>query len=59
MQASKNTQVWVVTHADHLIAALKTFSECHSIQLEKNLGQTQVAGQGLLDAPPWHWPDKI
>jgi predicted ATPase len=57
-RASQNTQVWVVTHADRLIEALKNFSECHSIRLEKNLGQTRVAGQGLLDAPAWHWPDK-
>lgn len=21
------------------------------------LGQTCIRGQGLLDEPPWHWPD--
>jgi hypothetical protein len=37
---------------------LEQAEECNSIALEKNLGQTQVVGQGLLDAPSWHWPDK-
>jgi len=46
-----------VSHANGLIAALKEHSGCHSIELRKDLGQTQVPGQGLLDQPSWHWPD--
>lgn len=56
-KASKNTQVWVVSHAKTLISALKKERTCNSIELEKELGQTQIQGQGLLERPPWHWPD--
>ncbi|WP_022668024.1 AAA family ATPase [Desulfospira joergensenii] len=58
IQAAKNTQVWVISHATRLIAALEDSNECNSLQLEKSLGQTQVVDQGLLDQPSWHWPDK-
>jgi predicted ATPase len=57
-RASRDTQLWVVTHSDRLIGELHQLPECHSINLEKDLGQTLVAGQGLLDVPAWHWPDK-
>ena len=57
IRASKNTQIWVVTHADRLITALNEFSECHSIEFEKSFGQTQIVDQDLLDEPSWHWPD--
>jgi hypothetical protein len=40
-----------------LIAALEQDPACNSIVLEKNLGQTGIAGQGMLDQPAWHWPD--
>lgn len=58
LRASKNTQIWVVSHANRLIAALNDSSDCHAIELEKNLGQTQVMDQGMLDEPAWHWPEK-
>ncbi len=56
--ASKTTQVWVVSHASRLIAALEDSFDCNSIGLDKMLGQTQVVDQGILDEPSWHWPDK-
>ncbi|MEM8497630.1 MAG: AAA family ATPase [Pseudomonadota bacterium] len=58
VRAATKTQVWVISHASRLISALERADECNSIQLEKNLGQTLVAGQRLLDEPAWHWPDK-
>jgi predicted ATPase len=58
IRAAVNTQVWVISHASRLIAALEDAEECNSLQLEKSLGQTQVVGQGMLDKPSWHWPDK-
>jgi predicted ATPase len=57
INASHATQVWVVTHANRLIAALKEHRDCHSIELDKSFGQTQVVDQDPLDEPPWHWPD--
>ena len=58
IRASESTQVWVVSHAGRLINALNTSPDCHAIELEKELGQTKVKGLGMLDEPPWHWPDK-
>jgi len=58
IHAAKTTQVWVVSHASRLIAALEGSKECNSIQLDKSFGQTRVVGQGMLDQPSWHWPDK-
>lgn len=55
--ASKQTQVWVVSHASRLIATLKESPECNTLELDKQLGQTRIRGQGMLDEPPWHWPD--
>ncbi len=57
IRAAESTQVWVVTHADQLIRSLERHPCCNRIELEKNLGQTQIKGQGILDEPSWHWPD--
>jgi predicted ATPase len=58
-RASEETQIWVVSHSTRLVAALEDLPHCHSIELEKDRGETRVVGQGLLDEPPWHWPDKL
>lgn len=55
--ASKQTQVWVVSHASRLIATLKESPNCNTLELDKQLGKTCIRGQGMLDEPPWHWPD--
>jgi predicted ATPase len=57
-KASKRTQVWVVSHASRMIAALKEAKSCNAITLTKELGETAIEGQGLLDAPPWKWPER-
>jgi predicted ATPase len=56
--ASKVTQIWVVSHASRLIAALGQNPECASVRLEKELGETQIVGQGKLDRPAWKWPTR-
>jgi predicted ATPase len=53
--AAKSTQVWVVTHSPELISALQNHPETCMIELQKELGQTQVRGQTLLDRPAWRW----
>lgn len=58
VKASQRSQVWVVSHAPRLIAALESHAGCNSIRLEKALSQTCVAGQGMLDEPPWYWPER-
>ena len=47
-RASQRSQVCVVSHAGRLIAALNEHPPCHAIALEKDLGQTQIVGQGML-----------
>lgn len=56
--ATERTQVWVVSHAPRLIAALEEQPSCHTIRLEKELSETSVYGQGMLDTPAWHWPER-
>jgi predicted ATPase len=50
--AAARTQVVVVTHSTELTDALVGAVR---IELVKRNGQTHVDGQGLLDAPAWHW----
>jgi predicted ATPase len=57
-QASKQTQVWVVSHASRLIAALQQQPECLSILLDKSLGETIVSGRHTLEEPAWQWPKR-
>jgi predicted ATPase len=57
IRASEQCQVWVVSHARRLISALQQDPDCNCIVLEKNLGQTGIVGQRMLDEPAWHWPD--
>lgn len=56
LEASKHSQLWVVSHSARLIAALEASEQCNSLRLEKELGETKIAGQGLIDAPAWQWP---
>lgn len=56
--ASSHSQVWIVSHARRLIGALEELTETDSIELEKELGQTLILGQRMLDEPSWHWPSK-
>jgi len=58
IKASEETQVWVISHASRLLASLDNHPECNFIELDKNLGETSIVGQGLLDGPPWQWPGK-
>jgi predicted ATPase len=55
IKAAENTQVWVVTHSPVLIAALREGSEARVIELQKELGQTEVRDQNLLTRPQWRW----
>jgi predicted ATPase len=55
-KAAQRTQVWVVSHASRLIAALEENPACQSQHLEKELGETRIAGLRELDAPAWYWP---
>ncbi len=54
--AAKETQLVVVSHAQSLIRALAEVADVGTVELEKEYGETKVAGQGRLDRPSWHWP---
>jgi predicted ATPase len=56
IHAAKNTQIWVISHSSRLVAAPAEAPECQSIVLEKEIGETRIVGQGMLDQPPWEWP---
>ncbi|MGO4703255.1 AAA family ATPase [Dyella sp. 2RAB6] len=58
VQASTRSQVWVVSHAGRLIAALKEAAGCNEVALEKNLSQTRVVGLKELEEPAWYWPER-
>lgn len=57
-KAAQRTQLWVVSHAPRLIAALEEHAHCQTICLEKQDSQTIVRDQGMLDKPAWHWPER-
>jgi predicted ATPase len=57
-RTSDRSQIWVVSHSTRLIEELHQDSKCQAIVLTKELGETQVAGQTLLDKPVWHWPER-
>ncbi|WP_133129709.1 AAA family ATPase [Legionella yabuuchiae] len=57
IQASKNTQIWVISHANCLVDALNNHPQCNRMTLEKQVGQTKIIGQDFLRTPQWKWPD--
>jgi predicted ATPase len=57
-QAARHSQIIVVSHASRLIAALEGERDCNTLQLEKEFGETRIAGQGRLDVPSWQWPPR-
>jgi predicted ATPase len=46
----------VVSHAAPLIDALQQRPECHSLMLDKRLGETTLLGADDSTPPTWHWP---
>ena len=56
--AAERSQVLVVTHASQLIGSLEEQKDCNSIRLEKELGETKIAGTELLDIPVWRWASR-
>jgi predicted ATPase len=57
-RASRNTQVWVVSHANRLVATLKEDKECNAMELDKALGESIVGTWGALEEPSWKWPER-
>jgi predicted ATPase len=60
-RAAARTQVVVVTHSAPLRALLAEAVEDEDrrdVHLVKENGETVIDGQGALDRPSWHWPER-
>ncbi len=59
-RASERSQIVVVTHSVPLVTELQQRGpdDLSLLELTKRDGQTEVQGQGILDQPAWHWPDR-
>jgi predicted ATPase len=57
-QAAKFSQVWVVSHAPRLVAALSESKDCNAIVLDKPFGETEIASVTLDDQISWKWPER-
>src|SRR5882724_2102056 len=58
LAAAKNTQVIVVSHAQALIEALANAPPCTRLHLQKEFGETTLAGATLFNKPKWNWPTR-
>lgn len=58
IHASKNIQIFVITHSKLLQRELEQDADCNSIRLIKRKGQTEIADQHIGNLPSWIWPDK-
>jgi predicted ATPase len=56
-KASERTQVWVVTHSPELTERLQQCPGARDLELQKELGETQIKGQDLMNQPAWKWPE--
>jgi len=59
-RACEASQIVVVTHSAALVDALRerTPGDVALLRLAKQDGETVVDGQGMLDEPAWHWPER-
>lgn len=57
-QAAQRSQVWVVSHASRLVAALSESPHCNAIVLDKPHSETELASVALDEPPTWKWPER-
>jgi predicted ATPase len=60
-RAAARTQLVVVTHSAPLrtlLAEAVDDEDRRDVRLVKENGETVIDGQGALDRPPWHWPQR-
>lgn len=51
--ASRHSQLWVISHAPRLVAAIEDAANIVAIELVRAYGETRIVGQGALDEPVW------
>jgi predicted ATPase len=54
-QASRRSQIIVVSHASDLLSALGGATDMRRIVLEKHLGETLIQDD---EKPAWTWPSR-
>jgi predicted ATPase len=57
IEASRESQVIVVSHAAALVDAICKHRDAMRIELVKEAGATKVKGQRQVDEPMWKWTD--
>ena len=58
LTVSAHTQIVVVSHAARFVEQLAAGPQANLIELHKDLGETRIAGQGLMTGAGWHWPER-
>jgi predicted ATPase len=58
LEVAQETQIVVVSHAAGFVERLTAGTGARLIELTKELGETQLVGQGLMGRGAWHWPDR-
>ena len=56
--AAKHCQLIVVSHAQALIEEMERGEGCRRLHLEKNFGETLLAGATHFHTPKWEWPPR-
>lgn len=51
--ASRRSQLWIISHAPRLVAAIEDITGLVGISLLREHGETRVAGRSLLEEPAW------
>ena len=55
---ARDHQLWVISHDKALQENLLADGDTNLIELDKDLGETFVHGQDLLNTPTWAWPSR-
>jgi predicted ATPase len=58
LEAAKQTQIIVVSHAQTLIEPLAAAASSRRLKLLKDFGETTIEGTTLLNKPKWEWPSR-
>ena len=56
--AAKNAQIIVVSHSPLLIKELSSSANCSRLHLIKDLGETKIEGETILNKQKWKWPKR-
>ena len=57
-RCAQDTQLWVISHSEILVDALREQPSVNLISLDKELGETIVPSMSMSDVPVWQWPSR-